>query len=258
MEPVHRAAAALPRQARGLQLFELKTLAQQMFCQRIPARRRKPATEMTGGVGVEIPLGQILPRRLRLRGFQRRGVERQRLGIGGEQPAATAPVTLHGGRRRPGVADRVPDPVGQQFDGLDEADVFDLLDEGVHVAALAAAEAVKVAVVGPHVKRRRLLVVERAQALQRIRAGTPQLDVVADDVLDADSFADGGDIAIGDPAGHRLSVEVWSVAEAVTIDWLWLTGADHAARESLLARRGCARRRAATEPSCCRPTGRPW
>ena len=83
------------------------------------------------------------------------------------------------------------------FDGLDEADVFDLLDEGVDVAALAAAEAVEVAVVGPHVERRRLLVVERAQALERIGAGPAQLDVVADDVLDADPFADGRDIAIG-------------------------------------------------------------
>ena len=99
------------------------------------------------------------------------------------------------------------DPVGQQFDGLDEADVFDLLDERVHVAALAAAEAVEVAVVGPHMKRRRLLVVKWAEALQRVRAGAPQLDVVADDLVDADSFADGGDIAIGDTAGHRLSVE---------------------------------------------------
>ena len=173
-----------------------------MFCQRIPARRRKAAAEVTGGVGIEIPLGQVFPRRLRLRGFQRRYVECQRLGIGGEQPAATAPVALHAGGR-PGVADRVPDPVGQQFDGLDEADVFDLLDEGIHVAALAAAEAMKVAVVGPHVKRRRLLIVKRAEALQRIRAGTPQLDIVADDVLDADSFADGGNIAIGDTAGHH-------------------------------------------------------
>ena len=120
---------------------------------------------MPGGVGIEIPLGQVLASWLRLRGFQRRRVERQRLSIGGEQPAATAPVTLHTGGRA-GVADRVPDPVGQYFDGLDEADVFDLLDERVHVAALAAAEAVEVTVVGPDVERRRLLVVKGAQTLQ--------------------------------------------------------------------------------------------
>ena len=203
-----------------------------MFRQRIPPRRRKAAAEATGGVGIEIPLGQVFPRGLRLRRFQRGRVERQRLGIGGGQPAATAPITLHVAGR-PGVADRVPDPVGEQFDGLDEADVFDLLDEGIHVAALAAAEAVKVAVVGPHVKRRRLLVVKWTDALQRIGARAPQLDVIADDFVDVDSFADGGDIAIGDTARHRLSLEAPG-DDAVTIDCLWLTGADHAAGESLL------------------------
>ena len=84
-----------------------------------------------------------------------------------------------------GVGDGVADPVGEQLDGLDEGDVLDLLQERVDVAALAAAEAVEVAVVGPHVERRGLLVVERAQALQRIAAGAAQLHVVADDVLDA-------------------------------------------------------------------------
>jgi hypothetical protein len=65
----------------------------------------------------------------------------------------------------------VPDPIGQHLDGLDEGDVFDLLDERVHVTAFAAAEAVEVTVIGPHVKRRRLLVVERAQALHRVGPG---------------------------------------------------------------------------------------
>ncbi|BAN30736.1 hypothetical protein MAHJHV34_05920 [Mycobacterium avium subsp. hominissuis] len=55
-------------------------------------------------------------------------------------------------------------------------------------------------VVGADVKRRRLLVVKRAQALERIRTGTPQLDVVADHFIDAHPFADGGDVAVGNPA----------------------------------------------------------
>ena len=46
------------------------------------------------------------------------------------------------------------DPVGEQFDRLDEADVLDLLNERVHVAALGAAEAVKLAVVRADMKRR--------------------------------------------------------------------------------------------------------
>ena len=112
-----------------------------------------------------------------------------------------------------GVGDRVADPVGQPLDRLDEGDVLDLLHERVHVAALTAAEAVEVAVVGPDVKRRRLLVVERAQPLQRVGAGAAQLDVVADDLLDPVAFADGGDVAIGDPrAGHRVSLSAWTLA----------------------------------------------
>lgn len=74
--------------------------------------------------------------------------------------------------------------------------MFDLLDEGVHVAALATTEAVEVAVIGADVKRRGLLVVERAQALHRVGAGPPQLDVVADDIFDANLFTNGRDIAI--------------------------------------------------------------
>src|SRR6202035_5364676 len=80
---------------------------------------------------------------------------------------------------------------------------------------------------------RRLLVVKGTEALHRIRARPAQLDVVADDVLDADSFADGGDIAIGDTAGHRLSLEAPG-DDAARIDCLWLTGADHTACDALL------------------------
>ena len=206
VEAVHRPAPALPRQARGLQFLELKTLAQQVLCQRVPARRGEPAAELRGGLGVEVALEQVLPSGRGLVGLQRLGVELLGGGVGGEQPASAAPVALHVRRRRAGVGDGVADPVGEQLDRLDEADVLDLLDERVDVAALAAAEAVEVAVVGPDVERRRLLVVERAQALQRVRARPAQLHVVADDVLDADAFTDGRDVAIGNPAGHRVSL----------------------------------------------------
>ncbi len=60
---------------------------------------------------------------------------------------------------------------------------------------------------------------ERAQPFERIRAGTSQLDVVADNVLDADTLTDGGDIAIGDPASHRLSLRrAGSAARATWVD----------------------------------------
>ena len=40
---------------------------------------------------------------------------------------------------------------------------------------------------------------ERAQTLERVGPGTTQLDVVADDILDADLFANGGNVAFGNP-----------------------------------------------------------
>ncbi len=121
------------------------------------------------------------------------------------------------------------DAVGEQFHRFDEADVLDFLQERVHVAAFAAAEAVEMAVVGPDMKRRRLLIVEGAQAFQRIRAGAPQLDVVTDDLFDADPFTDGGDIAIGDPAGHRPSLERGRDRDPA----VRLAGADDAARDAV-------------------------
>ena len=106
---------------------------------------------MTGGLGIEIPLREVLASRRRLLGLQRRRVELGRGRVGRDKPAAAAAVALDAGGRA-GVVDRVADPVGEQFNRLDEADVFDLLDERVDVAAFAAAKAVEVAVVGPDVK----------------------------------------------------------------------------------------------------------
>src|ERR1700752_4035327 len=113
---------------------------------------------MTRRLGVEVPLRQILAGRCRLAGVQRRRVELGRGRVGPDEPAATTAIALHAGGR-PGVADGVADPVGEQLNRLDEADVLDLLDERVHVAALPTAETVEVAVVGADMKRRRLLVV---------------------------------------------------------------------------------------------------
>ena len=161
---------------------------------------------MSGGLRVEVAVEQVLPRGRRLFGLQGRGIELLGGRVGGEQPAAAASVALHVRRGRTGVGDGVADPVGEQLDGFDEADVLDLLDERVDIAALAAAEAVEMPVVGPDVERRRFLVVERAQPLERISACASQLHVVADHVLDPDAFANGRDIAIRDPAGHRLSL----------------------------------------------------
>ena len=215
MKAIHRAAPPLPGQPGRLELLELETLAQQVLGQRVPPRRCEAAPEPGRRLGVEVPVDQVLAGRAGLLGGQGLGVELLRRGVGRQQPAAAAPVTLDVGRRAARVGDGVADAVGEQFDGLDERDVFDLLEERVHVTTLTAPEAVEVPVVGPDVERRRLFVMEGAQPLEGIGAGPAQLDVVADHVLDVDPFTDGGDVAVGDPAPtpshvarHPASLEV--------------------------------------------------
>src|SRR5918998_1165038 len=58
------------------------------------------------------------------------------------------------------------------------------------------------AMAAPHVGRRRLLVVEGAEALQRPGPGPAQGHVLADDVVDPDPVADLCDITVPDPARH--------------------------------------------------------
>ena len=153
VEAVHRAATAFPGQPGSLEFLELEALADQVFGQRVPARRGEAAAELGRRSGVEVAFGEIAPRRCGLLGFQCGGIEFLRGGVGGGQSAATAAVALHGVAAA-GVGDRVADSVGEHLDRLDEADVFDLLHEGEDVPALAAAEAVEVSVVGPHMERR--------------------------------------------------------------------------------------------------------
>lgn len=156
VEPVHRAAAALAGQPGGLQLLERESLAQQVFCQGVPARRCESAAEALGRVGVEVPVDQVLAGGSGLGRLQRLGVELLRGGVGGEQPAAAALVPLHIGGRRTLVADGVVQPVGEQLHSFDKGDVLDLLHERVDVTTLGAAEAVEQPMVGPHMERRRL------------------------------------------------------------------------------------------------------
>ena len=85
----------------GLELLELETLAQQVLRQRVPPRRREPAAELPGGLGVEVALDQVLPGRRGLRRLQGLGVELLGGGVGRDQPTAAAAVALHvGGRTR--------------------------------------------------------------------------------------------------------------------------------------------------------------
>src|SRR5690606_18992450 len=90
----------------------------------------------------------------------------------------------------------------QVLDGFDEAQVFDLLDEGDDVAAFPAAEAVPEVACGGDVERGGLLVVERAQAFEGAAAGVAQLEVFADHVGDRGTLPYQCDVFIFDSTGH--------------------------------------------------------
>ena len=96
--------------------------------------------------------------------------------------------------------------MGQEFDRFREGDVVHFLDEREHVAGLVAAEAVPDTEDRTDVERRGLLVVERAQSLERIRTGPTQRDVLADDLVDPVALADLSDVLVPDPSSHSRPV----------------------------------------------------
>ncbi len=201
MEAVDRPATAILGQRRLVQLVEGEAGLEQVLGQPVPTRRGEAAAEPGGCLGVEASDAEKLARLGRLDRGQLLDVELGRPAIGLQQPGPSAPVALDAGPAAT-VGEPEADPVGQPLDGLDEADVLDLHHEVDHAAALAAAEAVEGAVGRADVERRRLLVVERAQAAHRTRARPAQRDVLADDLLDPVAVADLGDVAVPDPPRH--------------------------------------------------------
>jgi hypothetical protein len=89
-------------------------------------------------------------------------VPRDRLAHGVDQPG---PALALGGDGHGVVADLDPRPGGEALDSVGEVEVLDLPHEGDDVAPLPAAEAVVQPLLGVDGERRRLLGVERAQAL---------------------------------------------------------------------------------------------
>ena len=104
------------------------------------------------------------------------------------------------------VGEPEPDPGREPLGGLHEGDVVELHQEGVDVAALAAAEAVEPPDPRTHVEAGAALVVEGAEALQRADAGGLESDLLADDVGDVRPGPDLLDVARADAAGHAESL----------------------------------------------------
>src|SRR5262249_57761623 len=103
--------------------------------------------------------------------------------VGLQQPAALA-LLLAGDVAAPLVPELEAGPGREPLDRLREREVIDLLHELDDVPAVGAGEAVPQATGGGDVEGRRLLVVERAQALERAAARVAELEVLADYLID--------------------------------------------------------------------------
>ena len=166
----------------------------------VPGFRRGAEAEEFYGVGRDAALGEIIAGEL-AGGFVGQAVlpARRELFVDVEQLVLEMARFLRAGRVF--KFQRNLRALGQPAHGVHEADVFVFLDEGEHVAALVAAEAVEDLLVRIDVEAGRLFLVERAERGE-IRAGFFQRQIRADDIHDvaggANSFAGGG----GKKTGH--------------------------------------------------------
>src|SRR6266581_3907651 len=119
------------------------------------------------------------------------------------------PGPLAGLARRSGALEVVQldaGAVGQALGRLGEGGVLRTIDEADDVAAGATSEAVEQPFGRRHRERRRLLFVERAQALEVAAAGVAKLYLLADHVGDGRALADGCDVLVPDTPCHAASV----------------------------------------------------
>src|SRR5699024_5713370 len=141
-EPVVDAALPLGDQTAGDQLGLGETAPAQNSRDRVPALGREAHPEMLGRGPVETALGQEPSADLRSRGGELFAVVLLGDGVGVEQAAPGAEVGAASPASSVLVVQLDAVAAGQHLDRLDEAEVVDLLDEGDHVPAFAAAEAV--------------------------------------------------------------------------------------------------------------------
>ena len=92
--------------------------------------------------------------------------------------------------------------VGQALDRLGEAQALNFLHKLENVAARSAAEAMIKALSRADIKRRRFLVVERAQAFAGAATGVAESDILLDDLVDTGAFADDLNVLVLDQPGH--------------------------------------------------------
>src|ERR1022692_2841021 len=200
-ELVCQAMPSAARESPGEQLVLGEPQAAQVPGGHLPVVGRVADAEPLRGGDVESAGGEEVARRA---GSD--GQELLRIIIGGrpvrlEQPAALR-LLLAGDMAALLVAQLDADPGRQPLHRLGEAESVDLADERDDVTALGAGEAVPQAASRGDVERRRLLLVERAQALHRAAARATQLEVLPDDLGDGRAGTDQLDVLVTDPAWH--------------------------------------------------------
>ena len=171
-----------------LDSFERKTFALRPVHRVVPQFRRGTDAELFDRVRRDAALGEIIAGKL-AGGFVGETVlpARRELFVNVEQLILEMPRFLRAGRvlkfQRNFRALREP------AHGVHEADVLVFLDEGEHVAALVAAEAMEDLLVRIDVEARRLFLMKRAERGE-VRAGFFQRQIRADDVHDVAGGAD--------------------------------------------------------------------
>ena len=209
-EFVDRPAFAHRGQSRVDKLLHLKALAQQVLGHWVPAAGRVAAFEVVDQVARETALQQQVTCGGGVGGFQLLAEVVVGGLVGCQQPLTGSAVHLARARGPALVVDVVADVVRHRLHGLGESQLLHLHHEGEDVAALARGEAVVVAVRGTDVEARRALVLERAQALQRVVPGRLELHVFADNLVERRALADSFDVAIRNSAPcHGAHSSAW-------------------------------------------------
>src|SRR5690606_17072683 len=206
-EPVHRAAPPLLGQPAGDDVAVGEAAPPQVPDQALPLAGRVAHAEAGGVVGLEAPLGQELAADRAVRGVELLHVE-----LGGDpvrldQPRAQPPVLAGAARAAAVLVAELDARLGREpLHRLGEGQVLDLLDEPDDVAARLAAEAEVQPARGRPVERRRLLVMERAEALEVAPARVAELEVLADHVGDGRALPHERDVLVANPACHEHGV----------------------------------------------------
>ena len=221
MEAVDGTALAHLGDAGGVELLKRKAQAQQVLGGGIPALRGIAAFEGVDNFLGEAAVQEELASGGGLRGFQLLAVELVRGLVGGNEAAASTGLFIARSGGATLVVDVVTNFLGYGLNGLREGNLLHLHEEAEDIPALARGEAVIIAALRAHVEGRSLLILEGAQALQRVIASGFELNVLAHDFINRRAFTDSLDIAVRNSAScHAYRLPRPPELQVPTAGWI--------------------------------------